>query len=374
MPQIASISRGALASTKINRISTEGADLTGFTPMSGNYASSLTGGVWSSWFTDNIDRDYNTTTFKSRTNVTVNDGEHITLMLRGDGSGITCSLGSSDFNRPSGFGGALDGGNGHYCNLANGPLQTLANSIEFEDNRVRVHSDYLSADSLTGFTDLPIYSFRSYPGLSDVIIYNGNGQDRRRIPHNLKETPKFLFGMLIYGSSAGSWNWRFTTPDRYGNAFYSNGNSTNRTTTGILPSVPDATAITVGDQTTINGNGTYIILALAADDYENYSTITNKKQIACGTLSDANGYSATGTVTLTYKPYYVWYREGNNGWKCVGHQGENWGLANAVTSMYGGGQYTQTYFTQTTDGFTFSRAPFGENVSLEWIAFGNQGV
>jgi len=78
MPQIASVSRGALASTKINRISTEGADLTGFTPMSANYASSLTGGAWSSWFTDNIDRDYNTTTFKSRTNVTVNDGEHIT--------------------------------------------------------------------------------------------------------------------------------------------------------------------------------------------------------------------------------------------------------------------------------------------------------
>jgi len=42
--------------------------------------------------------------------------------------------------------------------------------------------------------------------------------------------------------------------------------------------------------------------------------------------------------------------------------------------MYGGGQYTQTYFTQTTDGFTFSRAPFGDNVSLEWIAFGNQAV
>ena len=374
MPQIASVSRGALASTKINRISTEGADLTGFTPMSANYASSLTGGAWSSWFTDNIDRDYNTTTFKSRTNVTVNDGEHITLMLRGNGSGLTASLGSSDFNRPSGFGGALDGGSGHYCNLISGPIQTLANSIEFEDNRVRVHSDYLSADSVTGVTDLPIYSFRSYPGLSDVIIYNGNSTDRRRIPHNLKETPKFLFGMLIYGSSASSWNWRFTRPDRFGNAFYSNGNSNNRTTTGILPSVPDATAITIGNDTTINGNGTFIILALAADNYENYSTITNKKEIACGEITNANGYGATGTVTLSYKPYYVWYREENASWKCVGHQGENWGLANAATSMYGGGQYTQTYFTQTANGFNFSRAPFGDNVSLEWIAFGNQAV
>ena len=374
MPQIASVSRGALASTKINRISTEGADLTGVKVMSGNYISSLTGGIWSSWIVDRIDRDYNTTTFKSRTNVTVNDGEHITLMLRGNGSGLTASLGSSEFNRPSGFGGALDGGSGHYCNLANGPHVGFTNSIEFAGEEVRVHSDYLSQDSVTGVTDLPIYSFRSYPGLSDVIIYNGNGQDRRRLPHNLKETPKFLFGMLIYGSSAGSWNWRWSQPDRFGNAFYSNGNSANRTTTGILPSVPDATAITIGNDAGINGNATFIILALAADDYENYSTITNKKEIATGTLSDANGYGATGTITLSYKPYYVWYREGNNDWKCVGHQGENWGSTGAATTMYGGGQYTQTYFTQTTDGFTFSRAPFGDNVSLEWIAFGDQAV
>ena len=42
MPQIASVSRGALASTKINRISTDGADLTGVNIMSGKYASGLT--------------------------------------------------------------------------------------------------------------------------------------------------------------------------------------------------------------------------------------------------------------------------------------------------------------------------------------------
>jgi len=374
MPQIASISRGALASTKINRISTEGADLTGARVMSGNYASGLTGSAWSGWFTDNLDRDYNTNTFKSRTNVTVDDGEHITLMMRGNGSGLTASLGSSEFNRPSGFGGALDGGSGHYCNLANGPHVGLTNSIEFEDNRVRVHSDYLSADSVTGVTDLPIYSFRSYPGLSDVIIYNGNGTDRRRIPHNLKETPKFLFGMLIYGSSAGSWNWRWSLPDRYGTDFYSNGNGANRTTTGILPSVPDATAITIGNDNTVNSNGTFIILALAADDYETYSTITNKKEIATGTISDSNGYGATGSIALDFEPYYIWYREENGGWRMCGHRGTNWGLTDGVTRMYGGGQYTQTYFTRTATGFTFSRAPFGDNVSLEWIAFGDQAV
>ena len=372
MPQIASVSRGALASTKINRISTEGADLTGVRVMSGNYISSLSGGVWSSWIVDGIDRDYNTTTFKSRTNVTVNDGEHITLMLKGDGeSGLRCSLGSSEFNRPSGFGGALDGGNGHYCNLINGPMNTLANSIEFDDNRVRVHSDYLTADSVTGVTYLPIYSFRSYPGLSDVIIYNGNGRDRRRIPHNLKETPKFLFGMLIYGSSAGSWNWRWSQADRRGSQFYSNGNGSDRTTTGILPSVPDDTAITIGNDNTVNGNGTFIILALAADDYETYSTITNKKEIATGTLSDSNGYGATGTVALDFEPYYIWYREFGGTWRMCGHQGTNWGLTGAVTTMDRGGSYTQTYFTRTATGFTFSRAPFGSNVPLEWIAFGD---
>ena len=373
MPQIASISRGALASTKINRISTEGADLTRARVISGNYISSLTGGVWSSWIVDGIDRDYNTTTFKSRTNVTVDDGEHITLMMRGDGN-LTCSLGCPEFTRPSGFGGAIDGGNGHYCNLINGPLRTLANSIEFDDNRVRVHSDYLSADSVTGVTDLPIYSFRSYPGLSDVIIYNGNGQDRRRIPHNLKETPKFLFGMLIYGSSAGSWNWKFSAPDRRGMQFYSNGTFLERTTTGILPSVPDATAITVGNDSGINGNGTYIILALAADDYENYNTITNKKEIACGTLSDSNGYGATGTIALDFEPYYIWYREFGGTWRMCGHRGTNWGLTGAVTTMAEGGQITQTYFTRTATGFTFSRAPFGDNVPLEWIAFGDTSV
>lgn len=74
MPQIASVSRGALASTKINRISTEGASLTGVRVMSGNYVPGLTGSAWSSWIVDGIDRDYNTTTFKSRTNVTVDDG------------------------------------------------------------------------------------------------------------------------------------------------------------------------------------------------------------------------------------------------------------------------------------------------------------
>ena len=376
MPQIASVSRGALASTKINRISTEGADLTGARVMSGNYASGLTGSAWSGWFTDNIDRDYNTNTFQSRTNVTVNDGEHITLMLRGAGAGdLTSSLGSSDFNRPSGFGGALDGGNGHYCNLSNGPLTGFTNSIEFEDNRVRVHSDYLSQDSVTGVTDLPIYSFRSYPGLSDVIIYNGNGQDRRRIPHNLKETPKFLFGMLIYGSSGGSWNWRWSQPDRYGSTFYSDGNSANRTTTGILPSVPDATAITVGNDAGINGNATFIILALAADDYENYNTITNKKEIATGTLSDSNGYGQSGTITLDFEPYYIWYREGTTGdWRMCGHRGTNWGLTGAATTMAGGGQITQTNFTRTATGFTFSRPGLGSGVPLEWIAFGDQAV
>ena len=264
MPQIASISRGALASTKINRISTEGADLTRVRVMSGNYISSLTGSVWSSWIVDGIDRDYNTTTFKSRTNVTVDDGDHIILMLRGNGSSLSCSLGSNEFNRPSGFGGAIDGGSGHYCNLINGPQKGLTNSVEYDDNRVRVHSDYLSQDGVTGVTDLPIYSFRSYPGLSDVIIYNGNGQDRRRLPHNLKEAPKFLFGMLIYGSSAGSWNWRWSQADRRGSTFYSNGDSIDRTTTGILPSVPDATAITIGNDTAINGNGTFIILICVA--------------------------------------------------------------------------------------------------------------
>ena len=90
MPQIASVSRGALASTKINRISTEGASLTGVRVMSGNYVPGLTGSAWSSWIVDGIDRDYNTTTFKSRTNVTVNDGEHITLMMRGNGSRPYC--------------------------------------------------------------------------------------------------------------------------------------------------------------------------------------------------------------------------------------------------------------------------------------------
>ena len=372
MPQIASVSRGALASTKINRISTDGADLTGVNIMSGKYASGLTGSAWSSWITDGIDRDYDTTTFKSRTNVTVNDGEHITLMMRGNGSGLTASLGSSEFNRPSGSGGAIDGGSGHYCNLINGPHVGLTNSIEYDDNRVRVHSDYLSADSVTGVTDLPIYSFRSYPGLSDVIIYNGNSTDKRRLPHNLKETPKFLFGMAIYGSSAGSWNWRWSRPDRLGNSFYANGNSINRTTTGILPSVPDATGITIGNDIGINSSSrTYIMLALAADDYETYSTITNKKPTATGTISNTNGYGATGTITLDFEPYYIWYREENGSWRMCGHRGTNWGVTDGVTRMYGGGQYTQTYFTRTATGFTFSRAPFGDNVTLEWIAFGS---
>lgn len=374
MPQIASVSRGALASTKINRISTEGASLTGVRVMSGNYVPGLTGGVWSSWIVDGIDRDYNTTTFKSRTNVTVNDGEHITLMLRGNGAGLTASLGSSEFNRPSGFGGAIDGGSGHYCNLINGPHIGLTNSIEYDDNRVRVHSDYLSADSVTGVTDLPIYSFRSYPGLSDVIIYNGNSTDRRRIPHNLKETPKFLFGMAIYGSSSGSWNWRWSRASRIGGDFYGNGNTSNRTTTGLLPSVPDATGITIGNDLGINSNRTYIMLALAADDYETYSTITNKKPSATGTISNTNGYGATGTITLDFEPYYIWYREENGSWRMCGHRGTNWGLTDGVTRMYGGGQYTQTYFTRTATGFTFSRAPFGDNVTLEWIAFGDTSV
>jgi hypothetical protein len=146
------------------------------------------------------------------------------------------------------------------------------------------------------------WTFRKQPKFFDVITWTGNSTAGRQIPHSLGSAP----GFVVVKRTSNTNNWicwhRALTSTQY---IQINSTSEAFSDGGIFwnSTIPDATNLTLGNDSGVNGSGSTYVAYLFAHNAGGFGLTGTDNVISCGgTALNGSGFA---TVSLGYEPQFV---------------------------------------------------------------------
>jgi hypothetical protein len=180
----------------------------------------------------------------------------------------------------------------------------------------------MSADAdmnISGRTNVN-WTFRKQPKFFDVVTWTGNSTAGRQIPHSLGSAPGFV--VVKRTSNANNWIcWhRALTSTQY---IQINSTSQAFSDGGIFwnSTIPDATNLTLGNDSGVNGSGSTYVAYLFAHDAGGFGLTGTDNVISCGSFTTDSGGNAT--VNLGYEPAWLMF-------KCSSNAGQNWNMLDTM--------------------------------------------
>lgn len=147
------------------------------------------------------------------------------------------------------------------------------------------------------------WTFRKQPKFFDVVTYTGNGTAGRTVAHSLGSVPGCV--IVKQTSSAGN-NWKVYHRSLGGTKFL-NLSATTAAGTDITywnNTDPTSTVFTVGDDSSVNANGSSYVAYIFAHDAGGFGLTGTDNVISCGSFS-SNDAANGAVVNLGYEPQWV---------------------------------------------------------------------
>ena len=155
-----------------------------------------------------------------------------------------------------------------------------------------------NGDTNTTAYNYTSWTFRKQPKFFDVVTWTGNSTAGRQIPHNLGSAPGFV--VVKRTSNANNWIcWhRALTSTQY---IQINNTSEAFSDGGIFwnSTIPDATNLTLGNDSGVNGSGSTYVAYLFAHDAGGFGEFGTDNVVSCGSFTGAT------TINLGYEPQWV---------------------------------------------------------------------
>ena len=200
--------------------------------------------------------------------------------------------------------------------------------------------------------------FRTHPGFMEVVQYTGNGTAGRTVSHDLGVD---VGAVWVKRTDGGSEDWTCYWKYLGNNKRMELNNTNNSATSSAFNNThPTKTTLTLGSDSSTNGNGSSYIAFIFAEDTDSV--------ISCGGFV---GNGGTKTITLGWEPGLVLYKGatiGNN-WHLVSHTA----TGKAMNLDEGNEEYNHSNYTSTSTGFTMaaSGSQNQNNHSYVYMAIAN---
>ncbi len=170
------------------------------------------------------------------------------------------------------------------------------------------NSNGFSTSGVNGFINYSgllaaTWTFREQPKFFDVVTYTGDGTNARQVSHSLGSSPGFV--IIKRTDSTGSWwCWHssFSAATDYMRLNTTEAVNALGTITDLYQGV-SSTAVTVGTNSAVNGNGFSYVMYVFAHNAGGFGLTGTDNVISCGSFT-ANG-SGAATVDLGYEPQWV---------------------------------------------------------------------
>jgi hypothetical protein len=199
------------------------------------------------------------------------------------------------------------------------------------DQNISFYSDSLTSFNSDGFSlgadtisfsvnngsnrDYCSWTFRKAEKFFDVVTYTGNGVAGREIAHNLGSAPAFV--MVKRTNTSNNWicwhsaltNTQYIQINATSEAFSDGGIFWDSTT-------PDASNLTLGSDSGVNGSGSTYVAYLFASDAGGFGDDGSESIIKCGSY-EGNGLVDGPSIDLGWEPQYLIIKnaDGVDDWK-----------------------------------------------------------
>ncbi len=148
------------------------------------------------------------------------------------------------------------------------------------------------------------WTFRKAEKFFDVVTYTGNGVAGREIAHNLGSSPAFV--MVKRTNTSNNWicwhsaltNTQYIQINATSEAFSDGGIFWNSTT-------PDASNLTLGSDSGVNGSGSTYVAYLFASDAGGFGDDGSESIIKCGSYVGDGTSDFSKNINLGFEPQWV---------------------------------------------------------------------
>jgi hypothetical protein len=145
------------------------------------------------------------------------------------------------------------------------------------------------------------WTFRKQPKFFDVVTYTGTGSNTT-IAHNLGSVP----GCIIIKGTDSTFSWKVYHRST-GNTTVLNLNLTDAAYSGLTTywnsTTPTSTVFSLGNDASVNANGSTYIAYIFAHDAGGFGLTGTDNVISCGSFTTDG--SGTATVSLGYEPQWL---------------------------------------------------------------------
>jgi uncharacterized protein YxeA len=221
-----------------------------------------------------------------------------------------------------------DSGNNFLQDTERGTTKSLTTNNTDGDITV---SQYITAFNNNGFTlgtNLTVngstytycsWTFRKAKKFFDVVTYTGNGSAGLTVSHNLGSVP----GCMIVKSTSLTENWavyhRSNGNTKY---MYLNTTAAAGTSSNFWNNTdPTSTTFTLGNDATVNDNGSTYVAYLFAHDAGGFGDAGSDNVVSCGSYTGDGTTDGSKLVSLGYEPQWVLVKRTdsstNGGWHMI---------------------------------------------------------
>ena len=223
------------------------------------------------------------------------------------------------------------------------------------------NSNGFTTELNTNGADYASWTFRKAPKFFDVQTWTGNSTAGRTIAHNLGSAPAFV--LVKRTNATNNWicwhsaltNTQYIQINSTSQAFSDGGIFWNSTT-------PDASNLTLGNDSGVNGSGSTYVAYLFASDAGGFGDDGSENIIKCGSYTGNGSFSSGPVIDLGFEPQWVLIKNATTG-------GYNWQLGDTLRgASTEGAQYLTantsnqeaafsggyTAFIPTATGFTMT--------------------
>ena len=177
--------------------------------------------------------------------------------------------------------------------------------------------------------DYASWTFRKAKKFFDVQTWTGNSTAGRTIAHNLGSAPAFV--MVKRTNATNNWicwhsaltNTQYIQINSNSQAFSDGGIFWNSTT-------PDASNLTLGNDSGVNGSGSTYVAYLFASDAGGFGDDGSESIIKCGSYT---GTSSLNSIACGFEPQFVLV-------KCSSHASTRWSIFDAMRGVVTGSSAT----------------------------------